>query len=352
MAITVVIGGQFGSEGKGKVCGFLAEQTKPSIMVRCGGPNSGHTVYKGDQACVFRQLPVGAVVSQCRLLIPAGGYLSIPILKEEIAKYKIDPKRVGIDRNTMVVTQNHIDQETRLGLSEKIGSTKSGTGAAVADRVLRGPNVKLAKDFPELQGYMTDVVEEVYQANQSGQGVIIEGSQGAGLSIFHTADYPYATGRDTNAAGFISEVGVSPRDVTDIVMVIRAFPIRVAGNSGPLANETDWEHISKLSGKEGKIKELTTVTGKVRRVGYFDSALVKRAIQINSPTAIFMNHLDYLDEKTFCDSSMIAESIIIYDFIKTVENEINKQIDYIGFGPKTKDLIKDKTFVVRKLKSG
>ena len=149
--------------------------------------------------------------------------------QEEIAKYNIDPKRVGIDRNTMVITQSHVEQEIRLGLSDKIGSTKSGTGAATADRVLRDPNVNLAKDFPALQSYLTDVAEEVYKANQSQQNVIIEGTQGSGLSIFHTPQYPYATGRDTNAAGFISEVGISPRDVTDIVMILRAFPIRVAG---------------------------------------------------------------------------------------------------------------------------
>lgn len=351
MAITVVIGGQFGSEGKGKVCGFLAEQTPTSIMVRCGGPNSGHTVYKEDEPCVFRQLPVGAVVSNCRLLIPAGGYLSIPVLQEEIDKYKIDPKRIGIDRNTMVVAQSHIEQEMQLGLSEKIGSTKSGTGAATADRILRDPNVKLAKDFPELKSYLTDVVEEVYKANQSQQNVIIEGTQGSGLSIFHTSEYPYATGRDTNAAGFISEVGISPRDVTNIVMVLRAFPIRVAGNSGPLPNETDWEHISKLSGGQREIKEFTTVTGKERRVAYFDSAVVKRAIQINSPTTIFMNHLDYLDKNTFGSAQQTSESKNIYDFIKAIQDEINKKIDLLGFGPQAKDLIKNKTFVGKEVAS-
>src|SRR5208282_6903623 len=95
--------------------------------------------------------------------------------------------------------------------------------------------------------------------------------------------WPKATSRDTTAAGFVAEAGLSPRDVDDIVMVIRCHPIRVAGDSGPLPNETSWEKIMLDAGLPEGRREYTTVTRRVRRVGMFDAALVRRAINANRP---------------------------------------------------------------------
>src|SRR5581483_7659780 len=170
------------------------------------------------------------------------------ILLTEIKETGIDPKRVGVDRNAGIISPYDGEEEAKLLLRDRLGSTLSGTGIGVANRALRSPGFKLAKDAPELQGFLTDVSTEINTCLDKGGKVIIEGTQGFGLSLYHSPHYPYATSRDTTASGFLSEVGVSPRLVTDIVMAIRAYPIRVAGNSGPLSNELSWEEVRKRSG--------------------------------------------------------------------------------------------------------
>lgn len=104
--------------------------------------------------------------------------------------------------------------------------------------------------------------------------------------------YPFVTSRDATAANFLAEAGISPLLVTDIVLVIRTFPIRVAGNSGPLPHEITWEELSRRIGKE--VVERTTVTKKIRRVAEFDLAIVQKAILVNRPTQIALQFLNYL----------------------------------------------------------
>ena len=106
-----------------------------------------------------------------------------------------------------------------------------------------------------------------------------------GLSLYHSGCYPKTTSRDTSAAGCLSECGISPRLVTEIVMVLRTFPIRVAGQqAGPMFEEIDWETIRRESGYPHELAEFTTVTGRLRRVGRFDFALTEKAAAINRPT--------------------------------------------------------------------
>lgn len=158
--------------------------------------------------------------------------------------------------------------------------------------------------------------------------IISEGTQGYGLSLLHSPFYPYITSRDTTAAGFLSEAGLSPLDVDDIVLTIRAFPIRVAGNSGPLKNETNWNNIT-LEGKHSSpIEERTSVTQHVRRVAKFDPEIVLLSIQSNTPTRIVLNHLDYI-----CSNVQPTRNEFIKEFILYIESSINRSIDLIGFGP-------------------
>ena len=102
MPCTIVVGGQYGSEGKGKVCAYLGKTEYASIMVRCGGPNSGHTVVDDVNAYVLKQLPAGAPHLNCRLLIPAGAYVLPELLFQEIELLGVDKSRVGIDQNCVV----------------------------------------------------------------------------------------------------------------------------------------------------------------------------------------------------------------------------------------------------------
>jgi adenylosuccinate synthase len=187
----------------------------------------------------------------------------------------------------------------------------------------------LAEHVDELAPFVGDTTALLRSHLSAGKRVVIEGTQGFGLSLLHGGYWPKATARDTTAGGFISESGISPLDVDDITMVIRCHPIRVAGDSGALFDETTWSAISTESGSPLALEEYTTVTKKIRRVGRFDAGLVKRAIAVNRPTRIVLNHVDYIDWRV--RDGII--SALAYGFIARVEESIGQAVAWIGVGP-------------------
>ena len=331
MPVSIVIGGQYGSEGKGKVAHYLAREMNASFIVRCGGPNSGHTVIdERGNARIFRQLPTAAILPDVKLAICAGSYIDLDVLFREINETNLDTGRLIIDSNAVIITDELKAREKECGIIARIGSTGSGTGAAVAARANRESILPMAKDFSQLSPFKARVSEILRNSLDLKQRIIIEGTQGFGLSPLHANRYPYTTSRDTTAAAFLAETGLSPLDVDDVVLTIRAFPIRVAGNSGPLENEIDWETVTKEGMHPFLIEEKTSVTKQVRRVARFDPEIVKMAINVNRPTRVFMNHLDYLyytAVSTYCQHTM--------DFVNKIEISIGSRIAYLGFGPQS-----------------
>lgn len=331
MPVTVVVGGQFGSEGKGKVAYFLAQETGAKIAIRVGGTNSGHTVIgPSGTSTIFRQLPTAALLPGVTSVLCAGSYIDPDILHDEIARTGLSPGRLLIDPNAMIITEQDRLEEQTDSLRQSIGSTLSGTGAAVRRRISRKSSVRLAKHDNSLRQFVTPVVPFMRAHLADGDRVLIEGTQGFGLSLLHAADYPYTTSRDTTAAAFVSEAGLSPLDVDDIVLVLRAFPIRVGGNSGPLPKEITWQIISDESASPLPILEYTSVTREVRRVACFDSDVVRHAIMANTPTCIVLNHLDYIDSSCRYSNSLSEKTL---SFVRQIESLIEVHIDYLGFGP-------------------
>lgn len=328
MPVTVVVGGQFGSEGKGKVAHYLAKTMQASYAVRCGGSNSGHTVIDdNDNIRVFRQLPTAAILPGVKLALCAGSYIDVEVLLQEIADAKIDETRLAIDAEAVIITPEYKAAEKASGLIPAIGSTGSGTGAAVAARVQR-KGITFAKDIPTLHPYIADVAEVLRNSLNKAERIIIEGTQGFGLSPLHSRLFPKVTSRDTTAGAFVAEAGLSPLDVDDIALVLRAFPIRVAGESGPLEHEISWDVITREGNHSTPIHEYTTVTKKLRRVGRFDPEIVKRAIAINQPTRIFLNHMDYVRSDMHENQKKLAA------LLDDIEASIHKRIDFVGFSPK------------------
>ena len=170
--------------------------------------------------------------------------------------------------------------------------------------------------------------------------VIIEGTQGFGLSLLHGEKYPYVTARDTSASGFCSEVGLSPRHVDYVVMVIRTFPIRVGGNSGPLPNEIDWAGIKRISGAPDEEPEFTSVTHRLRRVGTFDFAAVQRACQYNKPTSLALMGLDRLDHGNRGARTLGQLSHAARNFITDLEQSTGVPVEWAGTGFRTSDAIR------------
>ncbi|MTJ55880.1 adenylosuccinate synthetase [Anabaena sp. UHCC 0253] len=327
--LIVVVGGQFGSEAKGKVISFLANEI--DLAIRTGSPNAGNTVIKDNHTYKLQQIPATFVNPKCQLCIGAGALIFPEILIKEIELTQVQ-NRIYIDSNVGIIEEKHLIQEQDL--SDYIGTTKKGCGAALSDRIWR-KNFKLAKDvinnFP-----LYDVAEMANQTIDEGKSVLIAGTQGFGLSLYH-GFYPFVTSRDTTAANFLAESGISPRLVTDIILVIRTYPIKVAGKSGIFPNEITWDELSRRIGK--KVEERTTVTNNVRRIAEFDIELVKRAILINRPTQIALQFLNYLFPS---DENISVWKKLSYEakaYIEKLENELNVPITLIGTGAAEKAMI-------------
>ncbi len=339
MSLWVVVGGQYGSEGKGKIAAFITRTEGIDICIRCGGPNSGHSFVADDGSTILvRQLPTGFVSARTTLMIPAGALIDLDVLRDEIQFLRLDETRVRVDANAMVIEPTDRDREQQLRLRERLSSTLCGVGSAVARRALRGSEVRLARDAAEsshwLRGYLDDVSARANQAIDRGKKVLVEGTQGFGLSLYHTAEYPKATSRDTTAAGFLSEVGLSPKLVTEIVLVLRTFPIRVAGQqAGALKGEISWESLQRESGYPYPVHEMTSVTRKTRRVGRFDWDLARKAAQVNRPTKISVNGLDYFnyfDREAESFETLSAQS---QDFVFDLERRLEAQVWCVGARP-------------------
>lgn len=331
MPVTVIVGGQFGSEGKGKVAHFLAREMEASVAIRVGGSNSGHTVVDSHgNALILRQLPTASILPNVTCVLAAGSYINPSILLAEIERTALEAGRLLIDPHAVVITSTEEQQEREGPLRGRIGSTQSGTGAAVLKRASRMGDVTLAEKDERLKPFVRPIIPFLRSLLIDKQRVIIEGTQGFGLSLLHSPYYPCATSRDTTAAGFLAEAGLSPLDVDDVVMVLRAFPIRVSGNSGFLPEEISWQEVTSESGSTEPIVEHTSVTKTVRRVARFHPDVVLPAIMANRPTRIVLNHADYIDA-TCRGGDYFTERIT--RFIEKVESMIGAPIDYIGFGP-------------------
>jgi adenylosuccinate synthase len=332
MPVSVVVGGQYGSEGKGKVALELVRRDpSTTIVVRPGGTNSGHTAYAKDgRRVVLRQLPAGAIDGNVKVVLPAGSYIDVGLLQREIVAVGLAASQIMIDPRAHIVSEEHLQWEHEAGLVDSIGSTGSGTGAAVLSRIARFapglPAATLAGEVPELLPFVQDTAAVLTSALISGERVVVEGTQGFGLSPIHGESWPKCTSRDTTAAAFLSETGIGPRHVDQIVLVIRCHPIRVAGDSGPLVDETTWDRIAEIAGAPSGVEEFTSVTRKLRRVGHFSPEIVRRAIAANSPTEIALNHLDYVDWN--CRTGRITATAL--QFVRAVEVSIEHRISMVG----------------------
>lgn len=339
MSLTVVVGGQYGSEGKGKMVSHLSQSLGPgAAVVRCGGSNAGHTAEGPLGRALLRQLPSGAIDPSCKLFMAAGMQLDLSVLVSEIEALQVRPSRLLIDHGATVIEDADRDSERSQQLFDRIGSTLTGTGAAIAQKVLRASGVRRTADIPTLRSFAGDVPAELARFLDGGGNLIVEGTQGAGLSLHH-GPFPFTTGRDTTASAFLSEAGLPPTRVTEVVMVLRTYPIRVGGPSGPLRDEISWEEIQARSGYPTALAEYTTVTGRLRRVGEFDWDLVKRATCLNGPTALALHGADYLDHSDLGSRSWEDLSQRTKSFVNRLEDELAVPVRYIFTGPDGRDLI-------------
>ena len=301
--VDVVIGGQFGSEGKGQVAAYLSPEY--DCLVRVGGPNAGHKVFASPNPHVFHILPSGSVNAPGSfLVIGAGAVFSEEIILKEINEFQIDPLRLFIDENATLITQADKDLEAKI---DKIGSTKQGVGAATANNImarLLSDDKHKAKHSKKLKPYITQTHNIFANLHAQNKKILLEGTQGTLLSLHH-GEYPYVTSRDTTVGGCLAECGFGPLKVRKIVMVTRRYPIRVqspdGGTSGFFhSTELKMEEIARRAEYDIELlkkTEITSTTKKPRRIAEFSWDLFRRACETNTPTDIALTFADYISFK-------------------------------------------------------
>ena len=336
--VTVVVGAQFGSEGKGAIAAHLTKGwDHHDLAIRVNGPNAGHTAYDAQgREWKLRAVPVAAVNSNAWLYVAPGSEVDLEVLLHEVTeldKAGFDvSRRLKVHPSATVIEPRHLNAEQADGLVGRIGSTGKGIGAARADRIMRR-----ATTF----GEVAQASGSAYWKKFSGdfdyrdfENVLVEGTQGYGLGV-HTSFYPTTTSADCRAIDFLAAAGINPWTVRvnlQVVVVARVYPIRVAGNSGPLEGETTWADL-------GLPEERTTVTNKVRRVGAWDADLVAEALAANGhdgtdTVVLALTMLDQLhpDVKGLTEDAFDAEAT---EFINSLEERLDCFVQYVGTSPTT-----------------
>ena len=330
MSCIIIVGGFFGDEGKGKIVAHVAHEDKPSIISRGGvGPNAGHTVQVGDKEYGIRMIPSGFVYPKARLMIGSGVLVDPNVLKKEIEMLDVGD-RVFIDKRCSIIEEEHIKQDKgNEHLSKTIGSTGTGCGPANVARVNRV--AKQAKDIPELQKYLIDASYEINSALDRGENVLLEGTQGFGISLYF-GTYPFVTSKDTSASQIAADNGVGPTRIDDVIVVFKAYPTRVG--AGPFGTEMSKEESMRLG-----IQEFGTVTHRERRIGCWDGAMARYSAMVNGCTIAAITGIDHIDPECFgaTEYSQLTEKAL--EFIKQAEKDIGAPVKLISTGPEMNQII-------------
>ncbi|MHB0995461.1 MAG: adenylosuccinate synthetase [Elusimicrobiales bacterium] len=288
MPVDIVVGGQAGDEGKGKICAWLAAKRDYGYSIRVGGPNAGHTIFFKDKIYTLKTMPGGFVNPRARMVLGAGTYIIPDWLEKEI-KLTGTADRLIIDPHAVIIEPRHTAAERAdARMMGKIGSVGTGLGAAVRDRVDRKA-LKFAKDHPRLKRYVKDVPELLNRALARGERMLLEGTQGMKLSNLH-GEYPYVTSRDTTASTFMGEAGLGPKYAGDIYAVFKPYVTRV----GPGLVAKEMKDKAKLNKYHTAGREVGSVSGRLRRVGEFEMDVALQTVRINSVTKIAVTHIDML----------------------------------------------------------
>jgi len=335
MSVDVIVGGQGGDEGKGKIAAYLALKKNYSICMRVPAPQAGHSIHYDGKRVGLALLPCGLVNKRSRLLIGAGGLLSVEKLLKEIEDTGIIPGRLGIDYRVTIVTKDHLEEERANNhLMKEIGSVGQGIGPCRRDKIMRKHDLKFAKDIPELSRYLVDTKEEVYRAMQHGKTLLLEVDHGAKLDLNH-GEYPYVTSRSTNASAALGEAGIGPKYVNDSYVVLKPYVTRVG--PGPLESEIMAE--DALSWAHSTGGETGTVSGRLRRMGKFEWKNVEEVLKMNSCTKIAITHMDCFKDIGKCLGYETAEG-----FLGDVESRLCQRFPFpsvsmLSYGPEEKDVV-------------
>ena len=326
----IIMGGQWGDEGKGKIVDLLSKDV--NVVARYqGGANAGHTVYTNGKKLVLHQVPSGILQEDCLCVLGNGMVIDpVELSKEikELEKLNFPTKNIFISPNAHIVTPLHkgIDQKNESGTNNKIGTTGKGIGPTYVDKYNRKGirafdllnskklkklfmeryelaldkkeidnsflnNTNLIDEFYECSNYIAQYIRNIFPIlNNNNNKILVEGAQGALLDIDH-GTYPFVTSSNPTIGGISSGLGLPTSKFEKIIGIFKAYVTRV-GN-GPFPTEL-------LNGIGAKIqdlgKEFGATTGRPRRCGWFDAVAALYSIKLNGINELVLTKLDILSE--------------------------------------------------------
>lgn len=352
----VVIDGQFGSTGKGSIAALIGMTEHTDVAVTNAAPNSGHTAILSDgTVLVTRHLPMAGVVSyrrghQATIYLDAGSVIDADVLIEECRTLSVDPGCVFIHpRAALITTLDKEYENDDESAATALASTRKGVGRALALKVMRESPLAYTGTAiinSEYEEHRLSLCEagfrfEVLDLNSlllKGERVLIEVPQGFDLSLNHGLSYPHCTSRDVTVASALSDAGVHPKFLGQVVMTTRTFPIRVghivhdgviAGHSGPHypdQKELTWDDLPV----EGP--ELTTVTKRPRRIFTWSDTQYVNALRALRPDVVFLNFTNYFKDEAAFDAH-------VRRMYATQRSERFEPRHVFGVGPTVDDIV-------------
>jgi adenylosuccinate synthase len=333
MPVHVLLGCQWGDEGKGKAVDHFSSTGNYRWVARFqGGNNAGHTIYVDGQKYVFHYVPSGILVPEVNCALGNGVVIDVSELKKEIEELSargvnISPNRFYISERAHAILPTHVEEDKRSETSRAIGTTGRGIGIAYRHKAARtGVRIgdlihnkqraleeieryytengkqstidprhvyeQLMKDFAFLEPYVTDTSALLIEELKSGEMILGEGAQGTYLDIDH-GSYPFVTSSNTTIGGCLTGLGIPPQEIIRVTGVVKAYTTRVGEGPFPteLHNETG-ERIRKRAGEFG------ATTGRPRRIGWPDFVLTRGAVALNGVTDLAITRLDILSGET------------------------------------------------------
>lgn len=355
--VNVIVDGQWGSTGKGKLGAFLADTTDVAVGTADFQSNAGHTVVINGRKIVVNHIPSAFVNRSARLYLAPAATITVQTLLKELEAledYGVR-QRLTIHPNVGVIEQEDVAKERQSMGS--IASTMKGVGAALARKVQR--HAVLARDCPELQPHIGDMTATLAQLAKGGAKILAETSQGWDLSLNHGWRYPFVTSRDVCTSSILSNLGIPPTRVARVWGCIRALPIRVGhlmvdgkkmGDSGPCYSdqrEMSWDEVQQSSGAPTSVMETTTVTGRVRRVFSWSWLQFARFIASNDPSDLFLNFANHIDWNVHGarEQRQVEESHRVAWFLSEMRSELVRigsraRVSLIGTGPDHLDIVR------------
>ena len=358
--LNFVVGGQYGSEGKGKIAAYLALLENVDYAICSFSSQAGHT-YQGDNGdkYVVQQVPMSVVNKKTKLLISQGAIIDPDVLRREIDEHNLNEDRLKIHPKAMTIEQRHKDlEESQKSGPRRIASTCKGNGAAMADFVLRTDKVKLIEDLPEFRHLLADTRQIINDALYDGTKMCMaEGAQGYSLDIYQGM-YPFVTSRSCSPVAELARIGVNPWVLGDVYGVYRTYPIRVGnipgvgseiiGYSGGWfsdQHELDWDKITELAKSSTPLLERTTVTQRVRRVFSFSYQQFRESINNMGITHVCLCFLDYINAVDMGVTNIDKLSSDSKEYLDKLRSEMNQvrykmpNLSLISTGPINSQMI-------------